>query len=150
MKTKTTKPAKTKYSPTYWNGEGEAQEFYDALNHALVPDHGAAATKHGEALRWIGNIYHEVYNNGGGNAVQYMTGGPRELRGDYANGIDTIVMVANLTGAECTTLRNALKYGDAMCDGTRPRSAKRLDDIVTKVIRAVLMAHLYSIVPPTK
>ena len=149
MKTKTTKTAKTKYVPTYWNGEGEAQELYDALNHALVPDHGAAATEHGEALRWIGNIYHEVYNNGGWNAVEDWDG-ERELRRDYEDGINIIVCVANLTDAERTTLRNALKYGEAVCDGNRPRSAKRLDDIVTKVIRAVLMAHLYSIVPPTK
>lgn len=149
MKTKTTKPAKTKYSPTYWNGEGEAQEIYDALNEVLVPDHGAAATEPGEALRWIGNIYHEVYNNGGCNAVEYCEG-ERDLRDEYWVAINTIARVANLTGQECTTLNNALKYGGAMCDGNRPRSAKRLDDIVTKVTRAVLMATLRSIVLSTK
>ena len=148
MKTdKTIKTAKTDYQPTYWNSEGELQDIYDALTDALVPYVGAAPTEHGNALRWIGNIYHEVYNNGGCNAWDSWYG-TREFSKRYADGIKIIEGVADLTIQECATLRNALKYGNAMCDGNRPRSAKRLDDIVTKVVGAVLLAHLKSIPRP--
>lgn len=147
MKTKTTKTAKTTYHPTYWASKGELQDIYEALVDALVPDMGAAPTEHGNALRWIGNIYYEIYNNGGINAWDSWYG-KQEFSPRYAKGIKIIAGVANLTEQERATLRNALKFGNAMCDGNRPRSAKRLDDIVTKVTRAVLMAHLKGIPKP--
>lgn len=148
MTTMTTKTmSKNRYKPTYWNEEGEMQEIYDALNDALVADVGDAPTKHGNALRWIGNIYHEVYNNGGCNAARREYG-ERYLADWYENGVALVVEVASLSETERKTLRNALLYGNAMCDGNRPLAAKRLDEIVTKVINAVLLAHLASLPRP--
>lgn len=62
MNTTTTKPR-----PLYWNGNGKLQAEYDAMRLALVPAQGPATTTAGELLRLAGNIYYDVYNNGGGN-----------------------------------------------------------------------------------
>jgi len=141
----------TRYQPTYWSGNGEMQDIYDALSAALVPFSGAAPTTHGNALRWMGNVYHEVYNNGGGNACESRSWDyerSRTLTKRYRDGINIIVNFAELTESEARCLRNALRYGEEMCNGGRPVSSKRLDAIVTKVVKAVLMAHLASLSRP--
>jgi len=52
---------------TYWNNNGKYQALYDALRPELVPAEGHAPTHAGEVLRCIGAMYHDHYNNGGGN-----------------------------------------------------------------------------------
>lgn len=54
----------------YWNIQGQHQDLYDKYWDTLVPDSGAADTQEGEALRAIGRIYYDVYNNGGCNIVE--------------------------------------------------------------------------------
>jgi hypothetical protein len=138
---------KTKYSPTYWNGDGELQEIHDALCDALVPDCGNAPTEHGEALRCIGRIYYEAYNNGGYNARDRRSR-DGELDDRYAGYIHHINDFASLDANEVEALRNALKYGNALCDGRKPRTARRLDALVTKVTRLAVLAHLKTVKRP--
>ena len=54
----------------YWNIQGQHQDLYDKYWDALVPDSGEADTQEGEALRAIGRIYYDVYNNGGCNIIE--------------------------------------------------------------------------------
>jgi len=148
MKTdKTIKTAKRTYSPTYLNDEGELQEIHDALYDALVPENGSAPTAHGDALRWINRIYHEAYNNGGWNARDRHSH-DGVLSDWYAKGIGIIEDFADLTPKECTTLRSVLVYGNALCDGRKPTTARRLDALVTKVTRLALLAHLKTVKRP--
>ncbi len=147
---KTDKPVK-KYEPTYWNHTGELQDMHDCLFRALVPISGEAPTPAGEAVRWIAKIYYEVYNNGGYNAIDTDDWGGRtryRLNDWYGKGIKKIVAFANLSPLEAKTLRNVLRYGEAVCDGKRPNSCRRLDEIVTKVTRAAVVAHLQSVTRP--
>lgn len=138
------KTANTTYEPTYWNSKGELQEIHDALWNAIVPIGGEAPTKHGNALRWIDKIYYEVYNNGGCNAVERIDGN-RCLTPWYADGVALVVEFAALSKSEYATLNNALINADGLCGNARPVAAKRLDDIVTKVTKAALLAHLASL-----
>ena len=148
MKTdKTIKTAKRTYSPTYWNGHGEPQEIHDALYDALVPENGSAPTAHGDALRWIDRICYEAYNNGGFNARD-RDSRDGVLSDWYAKGIDIIEDFADLTPKECTTLRSVLVYGNALCDGRKPITARRLDALITKVTRLALLAHLKTVKRP--
>ena len=48
----------------YWNKKGKFQELYDEISF-LVPPQGTAPTEIGEKLRIVGNIYYDIYNNGG-------------------------------------------------------------------------------------
>jgi len=145
---KTDKPVKT-YEPTYWNKTGELQDMHECLFRALVPISGEAPTPAGEAVRWISKIYYEVYNNGGWNAIDHGKWRERlALKAWYSDGIDSIVEFANLSALEEKTLRNVLRYGEAVCDGKRPASARRLDEIVTKVTRLAVVAHLKSVTRP--
>lgn len=132
------------YRPTYWESKGELQEIYSALMKVLVPSVGDAPTEHSEALRWISNIYYEVYNNGGCNAVDREDGSLR-LTKRYAKGVEVVAEFAGLTDPEARTLRRSLRCGDGLCDGSRPLTAKGLDAIVTKVVKAVTLAHLMSL-----
>lgn len=54
------------YENTYWCEKGRYQEQYDSIKH-LVPDSGKSDNQAVELLRCMGNIYHDVYNNGGCN-----------------------------------------------------------------------------------
>ena len=56
-----------KYRPRYWSRTGEFQEDYNRLHAALVPKEGSAKTRRGQLLRYVSNIYYDVYNNGGCN-----------------------------------------------------------------------------------
>lgn len=145
---KTDKPVK-KYEPTYWNKTGELQDMHECLFRALVPISGEAPTPAGEAVRWISKIYYEVYNNGGWNAIDHSRWGERRSLNDwYGKGIEKIVAFASLSPLEAKTLRNVLRYGEEVCDGKRPNSCRRLDEIVTKVTRLAVVAHLQSVTRP--
>lgn len=52
---------------SYWNNTGKHQLLYDSLSKALVPTEGYADTEAGEMLRLVGNVYYDIYNNGGAN-----------------------------------------------------------------------------------
>lgn len=52
---------------TYWQHGGRYQQDYDRLQELLVPSQGEASTEHGEFLRHCGNVYYDVFNNGGCN-----------------------------------------------------------------------------------
>lgn len=54
------------YENTYWCEKGKYQEQYDSIEH-LVPDRGESDDPAIELLRCMGNIYYDVYNNGGCN-----------------------------------------------------------------------------------
>jgi hypothetical protein len=57
------------YEPTYWNHKGKHQAMYEDLRSRLVPDEGKASTTAGELVRMVANIYHDHFNNGGGNLI---------------------------------------------------------------------------------
>jgi len=54
----------------YWNKQGQHQDLYDKYWETLVPNSGEADTPEGEALRAIGRIYYDVYNNGAYNICE--------------------------------------------------------------------------------
>jgi hypothetical protein len=56
-------PCKAKY----WNKKGRFQKLYNRLWDRLVPAKGDAPSHHGQLLRYASRIYHDIYNNGGGN-----------------------------------------------------------------------------------
>lgn len=144
----TMKTAKKHYRATYWNNEGELQETYDLLHDALVPKLGVAPTPHGNAVRQIANIYHEIYNNGGYNAVCSDYDGSKQLTDRYESAVNDVVVGAQLTDDDRKTLTNALRYADSLCSWSRPLVAKRLDDIVTKVTRFALRQTLSTLPRP--
>jgi hypothetical protein len=56
---------------TYWNDQGKYQPEYHALQRAgVVPVVGEAPTTYGERLRVAERVYHDLYNNGGGNIYE--------------------------------------------------------------------------------
>jgi hypothetical protein len=55
--------------PTLWDGNHPRQAEWDALWDKLVPDSGEADTPYGEALRALGRLEHDYYNNGFCNAI---------------------------------------------------------------------------------
>jgi len=62
-----------KYEPTYWCHKGKYQREYNTLSDILIPDQGNAATKQGQLLLCVSNLYHERYNNGWGNRIGHYT-----------------------------------------------------------------------------
>jgi hypothetical protein len=52
---------------SFWNRKRETYNDFIRLHNELVPASGRAETIEGEALRNIGNIYYDFYNNGGIN-----------------------------------------------------------------------------------
>lgn len=50
-----------------WEERSPLTPDYIRLHDALVPERGQCATMHGEALRCITKLYHDTWNNGGGN-----------------------------------------------------------------------------------
>lgn len=52
---------------TYWEQKGKYQELYERLHKELVPDSGVSDTTAGEIIRTGGNVYYDLYNNGGCN-----------------------------------------------------------------------------------
>lgn len=52
---------------TYWNRNGRHQVEYNRLFDLLVPFGGASTLLHGELLIAASKVYHDHYNNGGGN-----------------------------------------------------------------------------------
>lgn len=54
------------YENTYWCEKGKYQKQYDSIKH-FVPDSGKSDNPAIELLRCMGNIYYDVYNNGGCN-----------------------------------------------------------------------------------
>ena len=55
--------------PTLWDGTHPRQAEWNALWDKLVPDSGEADTPYGEALRALGRLEHDYYNNGFCNAI---------------------------------------------------------------------------------
>jgi hypothetical protein len=51
----------------FWGGTHPLTEAFETLNEELVPAQGNAPTQHGELLRCMARLYHDVYNNGFGN-----------------------------------------------------------------------------------
>ena len=49
--------------PTYWDNKGKHQEKSDILDK-LVPPSGKSDHMRVEAVRTLGNLYHDLYNNG--------------------------------------------------------------------------------------
>lgn len=49
---------------TYWENNGKHQELYERLYEQLVPEIGDAATQEGQLLRYMSNLYYDLYNNG--------------------------------------------------------------------------------------
>ena len=52
---------------TYWNKTGKHQDLYVRIHPQLVPSIGESKYAAGELLRIASNVYHDMYNNGGGN-----------------------------------------------------------------------------------
>lgn len=62
---------------TYWNNKGKFQAQYDYVWNNLVPDYGSSDNEHVEAIRCVGRLYYEYYNNGNCNTYD------RYERDDY-------------------------------------------------------------------
>ena len=56
--------------PTLWDGNHPRQAKWDALWDKHVPAMGEADTPYGEAIRALGRLQHEYYNNGFCNALE--------------------------------------------------------------------------------
>ena len=59
-----------KAPPTLWDGNHPRQAEWEALWDKHVPDSGEADTPYGEAIRGLGRLMHEYYNNGFCNALE--------------------------------------------------------------------------------
>lgn len=57
----------------YWEGTGKYQEAYDKIWKEQVPSKGESDIQYVEAVRCIGRILYEYYNNGNCNAVDWDT-----------------------------------------------------------------------------
>ena len=55
---------------TTWDGNHPRQAEWEALWDKHVPDSGEADTPYGEAIRGLGRLQHEYYNNGFCNALE--------------------------------------------------------------------------------
>lgn len=64
---------KTPEGQSYWNDNGAYQEEYDRLYEELVPRQGEAPTIHGELIRGASQLAYDYYNNGNGNAIEFLT-----------------------------------------------------------------------------
>lgn len=58
---------------TYWNDKGKYQAQYDYVWNNLVPDSGSSDNEHIEAIRCVGRLYYEYYNNGNCNTYNRYT-----------------------------------------------------------------------------
>jgi len=56
--------------PTLWDGNHPRQAEWDALWDKHVPASGEADTPYGEAIRALGRLQYEYYNNGFCNALE--------------------------------------------------------------------------------
>ena len=56
--------------PTLWDRNHPRQAEWDALWDKHVPDIGEADTPYGEAIRSLGRLQYEYYNNGFCNAIE--------------------------------------------------------------------------------
>ena len=56
--------------PTLWDGNHPRQAEWEALWDKHVPDSGKADTPYGEAIRGLGRLMYEYYNNGFCNALE--------------------------------------------------------------------------------
>ena len=66
---------------TYWNNKGKFQPQYDYVWNNLVPDYGSSNNEHVEAIRCVGRLYYEYYNNG--NCNTYDSRSEYDETGDY-------------------------------------------------------------------
>lgn len=108
--------SKLNYKNTYWNDKGKYQKEMVELTNKLIPALGESETYHGEVLRCLANIYHDVYNNGGGNfsSLSY----PRKkivkfLRGNNHHVPDFLY---GLYVCECGFYRDDWNYWDDICE----------------------------------
>ena len=60
----------TMTEPTLWDGNHPRQAEWDALWDKHVPSSGEADTPYGEAIRGLGRLQYEYYNNGFCNALE--------------------------------------------------------------------------------
>jgi len=65
-KSKTTTPIKN----LYWTEKGKFQKTYNRIWESLIPASGEAGNSDAEAVRCVGRIYYDWFNNGFCNAVE--------------------------------------------------------------------------------
>lgn len=102
---------------TYWNHNGKHQQDYDELSEALVPDIGKAQTFLGEALRCIGNLAYDFYNNGGANArkdwLEPNEVEPEDRLNEFYEGQLDFLGSIDLPDETFLAIRRALNTGEA-------------------------------------
>lgn len=104
---------------TYWNNQGKFQAQYDYVWEHLVPECGSSDNEHVEAIRCIGRLYYEYYNNANCNtydsrSVEDETGEyyVYEIREHYKKMVRTIEDYLNLPFSFCiedSELANVIK-----------------------------------------
>ena len=100
---------------TYWNNKGKFQAQYDYVWENLVPAYGSSDNEHVEAIRCIGRLYYEYYNNGNCNTYDTYTEGDYyvyEIREHYKEMVRTIEDYLNLSFTFCiedSELANVIK-----------------------------------------
>lgn len=100
---------------TYYNGKGKFQAQYDYVWEHLVPDYGSSDNEHVEAIRCIGRLYYEYYNNGNCNTYNRYTENDYyvyEIREHYKEMVRTIEDYLSLPFTFCiedSELANVIK-----------------------------------------
>lgn len=131
-----TSPAKT-----YWEGNGELQAEYKVLFKRLVPATGNAPTEDGQALRAISRIYYDLYNNGGGNLVDFDDEGNWvEVTRETEEMLRCIQRVCpDVTDSDRRILENMICNDEGIITA---QMWEELERITTNVIRAVVLRRL--------
>jgi hypothetical protein len=127
----------------YWNKQGQHQDLYDKYWETLVPNSGEADTPEGEALRAIGRIYYDVYNNGAYNICEteeiYDDDGNYEYDDHtislfYEDFFDT---VASFTGDHHKVRELKRKVKDLGADYWHEDLGFLLDDFTDKILQKI-------------
>jgi len=125
---------------TYWNNKGKFQAQYDYVWENLVPDYGSSDNEHIEAIRCIGRLYYEYYNNSNCNTYDcrdmddyYVY----EIRDHYKKMVRTIEDYLELPFTFCiedSELANVIKPSEI----NDYRVGEYLENLIDQVLRKAL------------
>lgn len=108
--------SKLNYKNTYWNDKGKYQKEMVELRDKLFPALGENETYHGEVLRCISNIYHDVYNNGGGNFSILLWQRNKIVKFLKENNLYVPDFLYGSYQCDCAFYRDENNYDDDYCE----------------------------------
>ena len=137
---------------TYWNDKGEFQAQYDYVWEHLIPKEGSSDNEHVEAIRCIGRLYYEYYNNHNCNTYdsrdEYDETGDYyvyEIREHYEEMVRTIEDYLNLPftfcieDSELAKLIKPLEINDYRGSVIRGRLEGLIDQILRKALPQITL-----------